>query len=699
MRKLALVPLAIPSSREDHRKLWIPPLAMFAGIGLTWITWQTWGDSWVTLAFRGESWPLLNRALDLHRSALPQIRTLPYYLELSQRVYWMTLVAGLGLLGVWAFWVERRPILDKLRRFFSTADSPVNLALFRIAVFTTVLVAIQRERDLLLTLSALPPEAVIPVRGMGWLISLVPIEPRTVGALIGVLELTCVMGILGCFSRLSAIVGLALAYYLFGVYSCFGAVRQIFHILPLALAILATSRSGDVLSIDGLFHGRRSLDPTRSSIVYGLPLRVFWVILGLVYFFPGFWKLLVSGPGFINGENLRYLLWMVWAKTSSEPAIRFDRIPGALQAMGTTVMLWELAFLGLVLFQRTRLAAALFGTAFHFGSLWMMSIPFVYLNAMYVSLVDWAAGLSRLGRRLFPAALTVLYDGQCERCRRTIRGLRTLDVLGRVRYVDAFDDSAVTVVSRRFDATMLARDMHVVSGDRVLKGFEGYRALAARIPLLWPIWPLLHVPLVAAVGRRIYRRVADTRICRVAREPERVEVERAPIGVVAVGVVVASMMIVLGFLKILGCWPVSCFPTFSGPPQPVWERYERSVVLAGGNEVAWPGTNLLARMREYHAAVFIQLLGAAASRSDAKAEELRARVPRLMRHWAALDPLPQGAVALRIRSYLVSTNPDRRVSTPTRSRVVYEYDFTGDQALVTPWVTAGAATGWFDAAP
>ena len=58
--------------------------------------------------------------------------------------------------------------------------------------------------------------------------------------------------------------------------------------------------------------------------------------------------------------------------------------------------------------------------------------------------------------------------------------------------------------------------MHAVRGEHVWQGFEAYRAMAARIPVLWPIWLLHGVWPVNALGRRVYRHVADSRRCEVA---------------------------------------------------------------------------------------------------------------------------------------------------------------------------------------
>jgi predicted DCC family thiol-disulfide oxidoreductase YuxK len=108
---------------------------------------------------------------------------------------------------------------------------------------------------------------------------------------------------------------------------------------------------------------------------------------------------------------------------------------------------------------------------------------------------------------------TVLYDGGCGLCSGVVTTMRRLDVLKRIEYLDVVNDW--DTIGRRYP--QLSReacltDMHVIDDrGRVLIGFEGYRSLAWVIPLAWLTIPFLYVPGVPAIGRRVYRYVADHR--------------------------------------------------------------------------------------------------------------------------------------------------------------------------------------------
>lgn len=122
--------------------------------------------------------------------------------------------------------------------------------------------------------------------------------------------------------------------------------------------------------------------------------------------------------------------------------------------------------------------------------------------------------ISRIGARLFHEPAQVLYDGSCTLCRRSVRLLKALDLFGQVVPVNALDPAARRRAGlEHFDLAVLMQAMHVVSGDRTWSGFEACRVLASRVPPLWPLVPFLYLWPVTALGRRVYRWVAENRTC------------------------------------------------------------------------------------------------------------------------------------------------------------------------------------------
>ena len=110
---------------------------------------------------------------------------------------------------------------------------------------------------------------------------------------------------------------------------------------------------------------------------------------------------------------------------------------------------------------------------------------------------------------------------------------------------------------------------------RIYRGFAAYRRVSWRVPFLWPVLPLLYLPPVTTLATRVYRRVADHRLCHVGdglpagREEPRASVRSgwttAPTLVGAV-ILVAMVSAIPG--QQTNAWPVALYPTFAGLHQP-----------------------------------------------------------------------------------------------------------------------------------
>ena len=108
----------------------------------------------------------------------------------------------------------------------------------------------------------------------------------------------------------------------------------------------------------------------------------------------------------------------------------------------------------------------------------------------------------------------VFYDGDCGLCQRTVRILRRLDILSQLEWVD-FRRTRVDVDTARLEHEMAAR-----VSDRTYFGFSAYRALSWRLPIFWPVLPLLYVPGARVIGDAVYRRIAERRQGICAIDPE-----------------------------------------------------------------------------------------------------------------------------------------------------------------------------------
>jgi hypothetical protein len=217
--------------------------------------------------------------------------------------------------------------------------------------------------------------------GLGWFVRYVPIGGVLATTAQVVIAFAALCAIAGMRARLCFAVLAVAGYYLYAIAQLAGHVWHDMHLLWFC-ALLAASPCADVLAVEA----RHPLATAGSA--YALPLLVVRLLLAAIYFFPGLHKLGTSGLAWALSDNLRHQLYWKWAEHGALPGWRVDRHPWILHAGGLFVLAFELSFVVLVLFRRTRAAAALAGLLFHLLSQLIFSIPFASLWLCYVALID-----------------------------------------------------------------------------------------------------------------------------------------------------------------------------------------------------------------------------------------------------------------------------------------------------------------------
>jgi predicted DCC family thiol-disulfide oxidoreductase YuxK len=106
---------------------------------------------------------------------------------------------------------------------------------------------------------------------------------------------------------------------------------------------------------------------------------------------------------------------------------------------------------------------------------------------------------------------TIIYDGNCTFCQRQVARLRALDRRKRLSYISLHDPQ---VAARWPELTHedLMRQMYVISHrGEIFGGPDAVRYLSRRLPSLWWLAPLVHVPVLRGLGNTLYRWVAQRR--------------------------------------------------------------------------------------------------------------------------------------------------------------------------------------------
>ena len=110
-----------------------------------------------------------------------------------------------------------------------------------------------------------------------------------------------------------------------------------------------------------------------------------------------------------------------------------------------------------------------------------------------------------------PGADIVIYDGQCKFCTAQVERLEKFDGRGRIAFVSLHDPRAAQLCP---DLThdQLMEQMYLVTfqGQRY-GGAAAIRYLSRRLPRLWLLAPLLHIPWSLNFWQWAYRQFAKRR--------------------------------------------------------------------------------------------------------------------------------------------------------------------------------------------
>jgi hypothetical protein len=563
-----------------------------------------------------------------------------------------TSAAAIGLVARWR-WDDVRRLL---RAFWYGSAHPMNLAIYRIALFATIAwdPDVDYDRARVVFFSTLPHELRIDLPLMGWITQNVPVNPTLAAASCTLLRVFSITAMIGLFSRTSAALVTIIGLYALGVPQLFGQTNHYHHMIWFA-AILATSRCGDFLSVDAILSASRSagrglIVVPRKSRAYALPLRFVWLLMGLIYLFPGLWKYWRSGLDWAFSDNFRNQLHLKWMQLDGwTPFFRIDEYPLLCQLGALGALVFELTFILFIFFPRWRWVPAVWGLAFHNLTYLLMRIAFITLQTSYVSLFDWRRIFGRLGRWMFPTRMTVSFDARSGLSRRVVAVARTVDLLGRIDFVRGGADVA---------------GVRVVVRDRSAEGIAAVRWIVHRLPVLWPILPLLYIWPTSGLTR--WSEAQPSAGPPVAMIPLRPS--PYPRAVVALGVFLLVGNFIFGVKEERRGWPLTCYPPFSRILGEQTHVFHMAAIDAQGNEIAWDERRLLER---FSSPRYVSLLRHLHQRNDAK------QFDALWRVACRYDPALKHASSVRFYDETLWTAPDRQGENPVERRLLFESRLDG----------------------
>jgi len=109
-----------------------------------------------------------------------------------------------------------------------------------------------------------------------------------------------------------------------------------------------------------------------------------------------------------------------------------------------------------------------------------------------------------------PSADIVIYDGHCRFCTSSVRWLHVL-AGGRLAFLSLHDDEVTQRFPQLTHDQMMDEMFVVDQAGKARGGANAFRYLTRRLPWLWPLAPMMHIPFSLGLWRFLYRQVAQRR--------------------------------------------------------------------------------------------------------------------------------------------------------------------------------------------
>jgi hypothetical protein len=302
----------------------------------------------------------------------------------ARAVFWTALAAFL-------FWLAENR-WHYVSRFLSEKRTPLDLAIFRIALmvqYTEVIHDLPKIRHF----AALDSALIVPPAGWGPLAAWVPRNAALIETAAGFFIVCTCLGLIGLWTRITIVGAVISGFYLMASPQIFGKVNHSHHLVLFGV-LLCFSPCADALSVDAYLRKRRGegIPALAAARRYGAPLQTVMLLMGLIYFFPGIWKVSRAGLNWFTAVNLRGLIARTLLEsTPTHFQLWISHQPVVLVLGAFFTIIFEVGWIFAVMSRRMRPLAIVSGLIFHIVTSLILNISFWTLQCCYVALVDWGA--------------------------------------------------------------------------------------------------------------------------------------------------------------------------------------------------------------------------------------------------------------------------------------------------------------------
>lgn len=276
---------------------------------------------------------------------------------------------------------------------------------------------------------------------------------------------------------------------------------------------LVLAPSGAACSLDRLWRIFKGQEGDQPPLVVPWVQRLMQLQVSIVYACTGLSK--SSGSLWQEGTAAYYPLQLPESARFKMPLMDANHL-WAINLLTWGTVASELALGFLIWVPRLRLYVLALGVLLHLGIEYSLNIPlFSFLMIasylVFLSETDIKNFLAWVQKPLGVTPLRLVFDGECDFCRSALLVVRFLDVFRLVTFLDSHDPAQLARAEgvRFQDAENAA--IAVDPKGRQFVGFYAFRAIAWQLPATWLLAPLLYIPGIPWLGRRVYAWVVRNR--------------------------------------------------------------------------------------------------------------------------------------------------------------------------------------------
>ena len=324
--------------------------------------------------------------------------------------------------------------------------------------------------------------------------------------------------LIGLFTQISCFLTIVACYYFYALNS-FQIGTLSWDILLVTLFLMCvTPYPGDYFSVDCL----RRADPLAYQRRRPFFLqRLLQMQIAFSYFYTGLYKISARG-NWLTDNPMYYLMnYPPMGVTKNFLLKDFFAIhPQLCYWTGILIIACELSMPFLLFYRKTRNSAIVLGIFFHIVLILTFDVPAIFFFLfpaqllLFVNPEKIVRTIERKRERALQSEQNILlYDGNCQFCRRSVAQLRVMDLFNTLKMVDY-----QTLIKENqplpggLTEKQAASQLHLIEPNGMVSGgYFVFRRLSWKLPMLYPLIPIFYFPASGVIGPLVYRWVAKNR--------------------------------------------------------------------------------------------------------------------------------------------------------------------------------------------